>query len=328
MTAIVLALLAAARPDEGLLATETRPAMGSVATVTVVAPTPARAAAAFDAAFAVFSRVDRVMNEWRPDSPLSRLNARAGAAWTPLPRDLCEVLELARRGAEATNGRFDPTWAALSDLWRFDGTRDAPPAEDAVRARCPLVDHRGLLVRLRGAACEARLARAGMRVGLGGITKGWAVDRAARALRRLGFRDFLLQAGGDLYAAGTRRGAPWRVDVRDPRGGPLDRILSVSVSDRAFSTSGDYEHAYVVSGRRYHHLIDPRTCRPAEASRAVSVLAPTAVEAEILGKSIFVAGGAPALAEARRRRAEALVVTAAGDLLATPGLPFAPEDGD
>jgi FAD:protein FMN transferase len=326
MSAIVLLLLAAARPQEGLLATESRPAMGSLATVTVAAPSRDRADAAFGAAFAVFARVDRVMSEWRADSPLSRLNARAGLGWTPLPADLCEVLALALRGAEATDGRFDPTWAALSDLWRFDGTRDAPPADDALRARCPLVDHRGLLLRRRGAACDARLARAGMRVGLGGIAKGWALDRAAQALRALGFRDFLLQAGGDLYAGGTRGGAPWRVDVRDPRGGPLDRIVAVEVRDRAFSTSGDYEHAYVSGGRRYHHLIDPRTCRPAEASRAVTVLAPTAVDAEILGKSLFVEGGAAALAEASRRGAEAVVVTGAGDLLATPGLPFAPDE--
>jgi FAD:protein FMN transferase len=328
MTAIVLMLVVAVRPDEGLLATESRPAMGSLATVTVAAPTPARAAAAFEAAFAVFARVDRVMNEWREGSAVSRLNARAGRGWTALPGDLCEVLALSRRGAEATGGRFDPTWAALSDLWRFDGTRDTPPPDDAVRARCPLVDHRALVVRRRGAGCEARLARAGMRVGLGGIAKGWALDRAARALRRLGFRDFMLQAGGDLYAAGTRGGEPWRVDVRDPRGGPLDRILSVVVRDRAFSTSGDYEHAYVAGGRRYHHLIDPRTCRPADSSRAVSVLARTAVDAEILGKSLFIEGGAEALGEARRRGAEAVVVTAAGDLLTTPGLPFAPDAWD
>jgi thiamine biosynthesis lipoprotein len=326
MTAIILLLLAAARPDPGLLVAESRPAMGSLATVTVVAASPRRAAAAFDAAFRVFARVDAVMNEWRPESPLSRLNAAAGRGWIALPADLCDVLALAKRGAERTHGRFDPTWAALSDLWRFDGTQDVAPSDDDVRARCPLVNYRDLVLRPRGRACEAQLARAGMRVGLGGIAKGWALDRAASALRRLGFRDFLLQAGGDLYAAGARGGAPWRVRVRDPRGGDLDALASVDVRDQAFSTSGDYEHAFVSGGRRYHHLIDPRTCRPAERTRAVSVLARSAVEAEILGKSLFVEGGAAALAEARGAGAEALVATAEGDLVATPGLPFAKED--
>jgi thiamine biosynthesis lipoprotein len=159
-----------------------------------------------------------------------------------------------------------------------------------------------------------------MRVGLGGIAKGWALDAAARKLRALGHANFLLQAGGDLYAAGRRGSDPWTVRVRDPRGGRLEAIASVPVQDRAFSTSGDYEQGFEAGGRRYHHLIDPRTCAPATASRAVSVLAASAVDAEILGKALFAAGGPEALALAARLGAEALVVTASGELLATPGL--------
>jgi FAD:protein FMN transferase len=323
MTAIVLLLVALARPAEGVVS-ETRPAMGSVATVTLAGTTPERAAPAIEAAFAVFERVEWSMNEWRAGSPLARLNDAAGRGWVPLPGDLCEVLSIAKDAARRTGGRFDPTWAALSDLWRFDGSAPAPPEDAAVSARCALVDHRSLELRPRGHACEARLARPGMRVGLGGLAKGWALDAAARALRALGHADFLLQAGGDLYAAGTRGGAPWRVGVRDPRGGPLDELAQVDVRDRAFSTSGDYEHAYVVNGRRYHHLIDPRTCRPATASRSVTVLARRAVDAEILGKALFILGGEPALQEAGRWGAEALVVDAHGAVIATPGLAIVP----
>ena len=323
MTAIVLALVLAASPegDPLPLVTESRPAMGTLATVTVAGVPEAGARAAIEAAFAVFARVDWSMNEWRPDSPLSRLNAEAGLGWVPLPPDLCEVLRLAKRGAERTGGLFDPSWAAVSDLWRFDGADPAPPDPARLRAACALVDHRRLHVRpgARG-ACEARLARPGMKVGLGGIAKGWALDAAARALRALGYRDFLLQAGGDLYAAGTRGGAPWPVAVRDPRGGPLDTVASVPVSGRAFSTSGDYVQGYEKEGRRYHHLLDPRTCAPARASRAVSVLARSAVDAEILGKALFVTGGRAALALAARLGAEAIVITANGEVLATPGL--------
>jgi thiamine biosynthesis lipoprotein len=319
MPAIALLLLALAQPTGGIVS-ETRPAMGSVATVTLAGTTPERAAPAIEAAFAIFERVEWSMNEWRDGSPLAQLNAEAGRGWVALPGDLCEVLSIARTGAAHTGGRFDPTWAALSDVWRFDGSATAPPPDEAVRSRCALVNHRLLELRPRGTACEARLARPGMRLGLGGLAKGWALDSAARALRALGHADFLLQAGGDLYAAGTRGGAPWRVAVRDPRGGPLDELAEVDVRDRAFSTSGDYEHAYVVGGRRYHHLIDPRTCRPATASRSVTVLARSAVDAEILGKALFVLGGAPALREAARWGAEALVVAADGEVLASPGL--------
>lgn len=326
MAAMFLLLVALSRPAEGVVS-ETRPAMGSVATVTLAGISPEAAAPGIEAAFAVFERVEWSMNEWRAGSPLAQLNDAAGGGWVTLPGDLCEVLALAKEAARRTGGRFDPTWAALSDLWRFDGSARGPPADEAVRARCALVDHRALELRPRGTACEARLARPGMRVGLGGLAKGWALDAAARALRALGYRDFLLQAGGDLYAAGARGGGPWRVGVRDPRGGPLDELGRVDVRDRAFSTSGDYEHAYVVEGRRYHHLLDPRTCRPATASRAVTVLARRAVDAEILGKALFILGGEPALREAERWGAEALVVGADGAVRATRGLRMIPAPG-
>jgi thiamine biosynthesis lipoprotein len=317
-TALALALLLSA---DGAVVSESRPAMGTLASVTIAGITPEAAAPGIEAAFAVFARVDWSMNEWRPDSPLSRLNAEAGEGWVPLPGDLCEALRLAKRGAERTGGLFDPTWAALADLWRLDDPDRAAPDPAALRGACALVDHRGLELRgPEGGACEARLVRRGMRVGLGGLAKGWALDTAARTLRALGYADFLLQAGGDLYAAGRRGGAPWPVGVRDPRGGRLDALTTVPVSDRAFSTSGDYEQFRERDGRRDHHLLDPRTCEPARASRAVSVLATSAVEAEILGKALFATGGKDALALARRLGAEALVVTASGEVLATPGL--------
>jgi thiamine biosynthesis lipoprotein len=299
---------------------EARPGMGTLLRVTVIAP-PERAAEGIAQTFRIFERVDRVMNEWREDSPLSRLNRRAGRGWVQLPGDLCEVLALGLEGARSTGGLFDPTWAALSDLWRFDGAETAPPDDRAVAARCALVGWRGLQLRRRAAdGCEARLLRRGMRVGLGGLAKGWAVDAAARALRARGFRDFLLQAGGDLYAGGTRAGAPWHVAVRDPRAGPLDALAALDVSDRAFSTSGDYEHAFDAGGRRYHHLIDPRTCRPSSASRAVTLLARSAAQAEILGKAVFLEGGRAGLARAEAAGAAALVVTGDGEVIVSGSL--------
>jgi len=309
--------------DPATIRSEVRPAFAALATVTLAGVPAERAAAAFDAAFAAFARVEWSMNEWRPGTPLAALNAAAGNGWTALPADLCAALAFAKDAARRTGGRFDPTWAALDGLWRFDAARPAPPAPEDVAARCPLVDHRALRLRpAAGGGCEGRLARAGMKVGLGGLAKGIALDEAARALRALGVNDFLLQAGGDLYAGGTRGGAPWRVTVRDPRAGARDALpgVEVEVRDAAFSTTGDYEHAYVAGGRRYHHVLDPRTCRPGTRSRAVSVLAPTAAAAEVLGKALFLRGGEAAVAEAARAGARAIVVDADGTVRASPGI--------
>jgi len=315
---LLTALLLLAGPA---VVTERRPAMGTLCTVTLAGVEPAGAGPGLEAAFAVFDRVDQVMNEWRPDSPLSALNAAAGQGWVALPGDLCQVLALAKAGAERTGGRFEPTWAAVSELWRFDGTQAAPPPDALLAERCRLVGHQGMVLEpLPGGGCRARLERVGMRVGLGGIAKGWAIDQAARALRALGHRDFLLQAGGDLYAGGQLGGAPWRVDVRDPRGGPLDALATLEVRDQAFSTSGDSEHAFEAGGRRYHHVLDPRTCRPAPGVRSVSILAASAVEAEILSKAVMVEGSATGLELAAAAGAEALLVDGEGRRHATPGL--------
>ncbi len=306
---------------------ETRPAMATLVTVTVVAPDTPATAAALDAAFAVFERVDAVMNEWRPDSPLSALNAAAGSGRpVPLPGDLCEVLRAGREGAARTGGLFDPTWAALRGVWRFgDGEPPRVPTDAEVGWACPLVAWRDLEIDPPAPAapdvpCTARLLRPGMQVGLGGLAKGWGVDRAVAELRRRGLSDFTVQAGGDLYAAGTRGDRPWRVGVRDPRGRPGEPFAWLEVRDAAFSTTGDSERYFVVDGVRHHHVIDPRTCRPATASRQVTSLAPTALEAAVLSKAVFVAGGNAGLALAQAAGASAVVVTAGNEVLVSPGL--------
>ena len=159
-----------------------------------------------------------------------------------------------------------------------------------------------------------------MAVGLGGIAKGWGVDEAVRRLRAAGLRDFLVQAGGDLYAAGRRGRVPWTVAVRDPRGPPERAFAWLEVRDAAFSTSGDYEHFFESGGVRYHHLIDPRTCRPARASRSATVLAPSAVDAEVLTKAVFITGGRAGLRLAERQGAAALIVTSGNRVLASKKL--------
>lgn len=273
--------------------TEGRDMMGTRVTVAISAP-PEEAARGFRAAFAVFERVDEVMNEWRPESPLSAINAAAGKKEAPIvPPDLCEVIKASLDGARRTGGLFDPSWAALRDLWKFGSDQTGtPPDPRAVKERCPLVDYKKVHVGSLRDGCKVSLEKPGMKLGLGGIAKGWGVDRAVAALRAAGFKDFFVQAGGDLYAAGKKNGHPWRVGIRDPRGPAEKTFALLEVSDAAFSTSGDYEHFFLVDGVRYHHLIDPRTCQPAKASRSATILAKTAADAEFLTKATFILGGA------------------------------------
>ena len=134
------------------------------------------------------------------------------------------------------------------------------------------------------------MRRAGMAINLGGIAKGYAVDRAAAILKRAGFSDALVQAGGDLLCMGSKGGKPWTAGIRDPRGPAEDAFATLQLVDHAFSTAGDYERFFFLDGKRYHHIIDPRTGFPATASRSVTIWAPTALVADAIDDAVFILG--------------------------------------
>ena len=266
--------------------------------------------------FAIFRAVEAEANEWQEGSPLAKLNAAAGGDPVPLP---AHTLALLRRGlaiSEASGGKFDITWAALWGLWDFHAARVPTAAE--VADRLPLVDYRQLEV----GDTAARLRRWGMKVGLGGIAKGWALDRAQALLRGHGRENFLLRAGGQVYAAGHNdEGEPWRVGVRDPDQGPDESIAVLAVSDRSVSTSGVYERYFEVDAVRYHHVLDLATGFPARGVRAATVVSADATLADAASTAIMAAGPDGAAAMARALSVEALWVVDDGTVFQTAGVP-------
>jgi thiamine biosynthesis lipoprotein len=247
------------------------------------------ARATFQEIFAELDRLESLMSVWREGSDIVRLNAAAGVKPVAIGSDVMDALRAARVVGDLTDGAFDVTFAAVSDVWKFDHDQDnrIPPREDIER-RLPRVDYRALV--LDSTARTAYLPRAGMRAHLGGIGKGYAVDRAAGILRSRGISDFMIQFGGDLYVAGAHGERPWRLGIRDPRG-PADRIFAaIELTNSSFSTSGDYERFFMHDGRRYHHIIDPRTGEPARGSRSVTIVADTATLADALSTGVFVMG--------------------------------------
>jgi thiamine biosynthesis lipoprotein len=192
---------------------------------------------------------------------------------------------------------FDITFHALGDLWKFgDAAESAPKLPDAktVAARKKLVDYRKIALDKKAQAVT--LPR-GMRIDLGGIAKGYAVDRAATVLRDAGLTSFLAQAGGDLFGAGRKPdGTPWVSGIQDPRGAQGAFFASIQLTDRAFSTAGDYARSFVMNGKRYHHIIDPRTGYPATACRSVTVWAADAFTADAIDDAVFILGPEKGLA--------------------------------
>ena len=316
MILLLALLLAAPLPKRELLSAGV-PLMGTELRVTLLSRDTPAAREAIRDCFRLFERVDQVMSEWKPDSPLSELNRRAGERPVALPRDLLRLLVTAVWVADQTDGAFDPTWAALWGLWKFSG-EPRVPAREEILERLPLVGYRNLELDL--ARGTAFLPRKGMAVGLGAIGKGYALQIAPDALRAAGFTDFLLYAGGQIYAAGAKEDGPWTTGVQDPRGPAGDVFATLPVKDASVSTSGDYEHAFVKDGVVYHHIIDLRTGMPSRGVRSATVMAANATLADAWSTSAFLLGAEGGMALARRMGFELLLVDDAGRMHMTESM--------
>ena len=296
-------------------------AMGSDLNLTASTADEPSARGAFDAVFREFDRLDALMSVWRPGSDVLRINASAGDRPVPVSREVREVLRAARQISDWTGGKFDVTFGVLTDLWKFD-TQDqdnSVPDEAGVRARLPLIDYRR--VEIDDRAGTVFLVRKGMRVHLGGIGKGYAVEQAVNILRRAGLRDFMIQAGGDLYVAGLKDGRPWRLGIADPRGPSGRSFAALDLSDGTFSTSGDYSRFFIKDGVRYHHLLDPATGQPARGCRSVTIVGDSPTQADGLSTGVFILGPVEGMALIERLpHVQGVIVTATNEVLVSSGL--------
>lgn len=311
---LVLTYAAGRRPSPPSPFSETRFLMGTVVTVTLWGLEGEQARRASEGAFAALEAVDREMARI-PGTPLWDLNRAGGGTLSP---PLAEVVGASLAWAHRTGGVFDPTVAPLLDLWGLGDGADVPrPPPDAEELGHAL--GRVGWGRLVWDPEGRRLDLAGTELDLGGIAKGYAVDRAVAALRSRGARHFIVNAGGDLFVAGAKGPTPWRVGIQHPRD-PAGFLRVVSPTEGALVTSGDYERAYSWDGERVHHVLDPRTGRPARGCQAVTVWAPRALTADALATAVFVLGPEEGLALLESEPgAEGLVVDAQGAVRETSG---------
>jgi thiamine biosynthesis lipoprotein len=265
--------------------------MGTQVTINVWLPPDVDAAAAgasIQAAFDEIARLEAIMSEWQPDSELSRFNRAAGGEMLPLSPELAEVLGRAREIAEATGGTFDPTFHGVGQLWSFQPGA-VPPTKAEIATKLPLVDYTKL--EIDPVASRGRLQDAGMMVGLGAIAKGYAVDRASALLTRRHLPHHVVEAGGDTYARGTKGGKKWVVGIQEP--GARGVVAALPASDEAVVTSGDYQRFFEYEGKRFAHILDPRTGWPVPEDRSaqsVTLVAKTATDADAFATAIAVMG--------------------------------------
>jgi FAD:protein FMN transferase len=274
----------------------TIPVMGTLAEVVVVHPDTRHAQVAIDAAFDELRRVEATMSRFRSDSDIGRANHGAATGPIGVSAATAAVLIEALRWADASDGRFDPALGRAVALWDV-GTRHAPPAAGEVRRLAGRTLYRELEVGQRGGQPFVRFHDPEVAVDLGGIAKGYAVDRAVETLRARGIRHALVNAGGDLYALGrSPEGDPWQVGVQSPSV-PNALAATLLLEDQAVATSCDYRQHFDHGGRRYHHLLDPQTGEPRRTPlHSLTVAAASCMAADAATTALY---GCPAPDAAR-----------------------------
>ncbi|MEM6958664.1 MAG: FAD:protein FMN transferase [Myxococcota bacterium] len=279
---------AAAEPEAPPpLFTRRRPLMGTIFIVNVDAP-EAVAAPAVRAALDEIERLETVLSEWREDSEISRINAQAGIEPVRVSDEVFAVVKAGVEVSRWSEGAFDLSWAALRGLYDFRPGRQRVPELREVRRRLRLIDYRR--IRLNEEEKSVFLTQRGMAIGTGGIGKGFALDRAGAILREAGIDNYMLFAGGQVQVHGRRGDRAWRVGIMHPREN-ANYFGFLENDGGSISTSGDYENVYVdENGRRWHHILDPRTGEPVERSMSVTFVAPSGLYADALSTAAFVLG--------------------------------------
>ena len=267
-------------------ASDGRYVMGTVLEITLCAEQPAPLRRSFDSLFATAAFFDSVLTTYSPQSPVSRLNARAGRGPVTLPKDVVALLALSREYSRLTRGTFDVTVGPLMALWRDTAQHQARPPQKALRQARGSVgsDH----IRFFPNRMVA-LGRPGMALDLGGIGKGYALDQIVSRLKQRRVHHALLDFGqSSIWALGSPPDAPgWRILVQQPDGHPAG---VVTLRDQALSVSASMGQAFEIEGRRYGHVIDPRTGYPLQRDLLACVIAPTAAQAEALSKALLILG--------------------------------------
>ncbi len=297
---------------------ETHRLMGSRFEFTALHADSALARQAVAAGLAEGQRIERLISSWDPNSQTSAINRQAGQQPVTVDRELWDLIYRAQKVSRLTQGAFDLSFASLDKVWRFDGSMTSVPDSATVALSVAKVDFRDIV--LSAAGQTVWLREPGMKLGFGAIGKGYAANRAKAVMQGMGIDSGLVNAGGDLICWGEDRHGPWRIAIADPQN-RTEPLAWLELQDVAVVSSGDYERFALINGKRYSHIIDPRTGWPAKGLRSATIVCPDAELADALATSVMVLGPEKGLALIDQLNGiEALLVTEEGKLLSSQHL--------
>lgn len=297
----------------------TRDMMGTVIQMTVMDVPEDQALPVLDAAMAEMQRLENMLSEWRPDSEVSQINQAAGMHPVKVSQETLDNVRVGLEVARWSDGAFDLSWAALRGLYLFQPGNERVPTDQELRERLPLVNYKNIV--LDEKARTVFLRKKGMMLGLGGIAKGYALEQAAKILENAGFKSFMFFGGGQVVVHGKKGNRAWRVGVQHPR---MDDYFGfIEAEGGTIATSGDYEHAFIRDGVRWHHIIDLKTGRPVQHTSAVTVISDSPFYADAIDTALFIMGPKKAmekLPSAPGPKSELLLVDKDMRLHVSPGM--------
>lgn len=263
--------------------------MGTVLTVTVYGLSSEVADEAVDSVYSEMERLNNLLSVWDSESTLSRLNRAAAGGWAEADPEILGLIQQSFKYSELSGGAFDVTAGPLVRLWGFLRKGDKrPPTETELAEAAARIGFRQ--VELDESRSMVRFGVQGMEIDFGGVAKGYAVDSAIKLLHEKGVESALVNLGGNSRAIGSPPGrGTWRISVRDPR--KREGTIGVlEIAGQGVASSGQYENYFEYDGKRYGHIIDPRTGYPVEGVLGTTIVAPDALTADILSTTVFVLG--------------------------------------
>src|SRR3972149_3192445 len=263
---------------------ETRLLMGTVVEVIVIADNESVARKSIAEAFSAMERVDRLMSNFKEDSDISRINKGAGSKAVAVDSDVVEVIKKSIYYSEISDGAFDITIGGVEELYKFED-KGRMPEKGKFKNSVSLVGYKNIIIN----GNTVRLIKKGMKLDLGGIAAGYAVDKGIDAIKKWGINNALINAGGDIRVTGESENGKWKIGILHPRE-ENKLINTLTLKDISVTTSGDYRKYFISGGKRYHHILNPSTGLPTEGVQSVTIIAPFAVDADALATAVFVMG--------------------------------------
>ncbi len=262
--------------------------MGCRFEITVVAKNKAEADKYIDLAISEITRIEKLISSWDASSETSLINKNAGLEPVVVSSELFNLIERATKISQLTDGAFDLSYASMDKIWKFDGSMTELPSEDTIKASVAKVGYPNIVLDKKSSTVF--LNKKGMKIGFGAIGKGYAADRAKTLLMKKGVPAGIINASGDMNTWGRQpNGEYWKVAITNPLN--KDKAFALlPIKEGAVVTSGDYEKFVIMKGKRYAHIMDPRTGYPATGIISATVFAPKAELADALATSVFVMG--------------------------------------